>query len=249
MKSLKSIELQTKNQMKILIVIPAYNEEKILESNILKIVDFCRANLKIDWQIVIADNKSTDRTPIIAKKLVEQVSNVDYLYVDLKGKGAAIKQAWQNFQSEIYCFMDADLATDLSALPVLIAEIINGNDLVVGSRFHPQSKYDRSVFRKLFSLGYKIVLKLFLNLGLSDAPCGFKAVNDKVKREILPLVKDNEWFFDSELLILAKKKGYQVKEIPVIWADLREGEDKSKVKIISLSYSYFRKVLAMRKRS
>jgi len=234
--------------MKILIAIPVYNEEKILKTNILKIVDFCKNNLKIDWQIVIADNKSNDQTGIIAKNLAGSIAQVEYLFVGIKGKGAAIRQAWKSYHADIYCFMDADLATDLLALPNLIDEIALGNDLVIGSRFHPQSSYKRSLARKFFSLGYRIVLKIILNLGIKDAPCGFKAISSKVKQEILPLVKDDKWFFDSELLILSKAKGFSIKEIPVTWADPREGNDKSKVKTLALSWSYFKKVLELKKR-
>lgn len=234
--------------MRAIIVIPAYNEGKILESSILKIVNFCQNNLKIDWQIVITDNKSTDQTSVIGKALAQKEPQVEYLYTGYQGKGAAIKAGWQKYLADIYCFMDADLATDLSALPKLIEGIKEGYDIVVGSRFHQDSQCRRSLSRKLISQGYRLLLKLILGVKINDAPCGFKAINDRVKKTILPQVKNQEWFFDSELVILAEKQGYKIKEIPVIWQDPREGKDKSRVKTISLSWAYFKQILALRKR-
>jgi len=234
--------------MKMLIAIPVYNEELILEKNIIKLFDFAKKNLVVDWQIVIADNGSTDKTAEIAKRLATRFSKATYLFINQKGKGIAIKTAWQKNSADIYCFMDADLATDLSALPVLIAGITAGNDAVIGSRFHSQSTLKRSWVRKLISQGYRLILKIILGLKIKDAPCGFKAINNKIKENILPLVKNQEWFFDSELVILAEKQGYKIKEIPIKWQDFREGQDTSKVKTISLSWNYLKEVFKLRRR-
>lgn len=234
--------------MKLLIVIPAYNEEKILVSTIARLYDFCQKNLSLDWEIVIANNQSTDQTGSISDNLALNYPLVKHLLVSKKGKGAAIMTAWQQFFADIYCFMDADLATDLSALPALISGIKDGNDLVVGSRFHPDSKVARSFGRKMFSNAYRLVLKIILNLKVKDIPCGFKAINQKVKTDLLPQIQDQEWFFDSELLILAEKQGYQILEIPVIWAEPRKDADKSRVKPLSLGLAYFKKVFALKKR-
>jgi len=234
--------------MGVIIVIPAYNEELILEKSILKLFSFCQNNLDLDWQIIIADNDSSDQTGKIAQNLAAKFWQIKYFFVDVKGKGAAIKTAWQKSSAEIYCFMDADLATDLVALPELIREIGAGHDLVVGSRFHRQSKVSRSLVRKLVSLAYRLVLKIILKTKINDAPCGFKAINHKVKQDILPQIRNQEWFFDSEMVILAEKKGFKIKEIPVIWHDPREGKDKSRVKTLSLGLAYFKEVLKLKKR-
>jgi len=234
--------------MKAIIVIPAYNEALILEENIIKLFNFAKKKLTADWRIVIADNNSTDKTAEIAKRLAAKFPEITYLFISQKGKGIAIKTAWQKNSADIYCFMDADLATDLSALLALVAGIMEGNDIVIGSRYHPQSILKRSFVRKLISQGYRSVLKIFLGLKIQDAPCGFKAINNKVKENILPQVKNQKWFFDSELVILAEKQGYKIKEIPINWRDFRKGRDKSRVKTLSLSWSYLKEVLELRHR-
>ena len=122
---------------KILIAIPVYNEEVIIIKTMETLRDFCEKNLRnYDWRVIIADNNSTDRTAEIAKKSEkESGGKITYKFVAQKGKGLAIKESWKNFNADFYVFMDADLATDLSALPVLIKEMEAGNDLVIGSRF------------------------------------------------------------------------------------------------------------------
>ncbi|OHA13500.1 MAG: hypothetical protein A2909_00630 [Candidatus Tagabacteria bacterium RIFCSPLOWO2_01_FULL_39_11] len=235
--------------MKWLIALPAYNEALVLEKNVNKLVDFCQKNLKpTNWQIVIVDNASTDQTAEVGKRLAARYENVDYIFVSQKGKGAAIRAAWVSQTADIYCFMDADLATDLSALPRLVQAMAGGAEVVIGSRFQPQSQVKRSMIRWLVSWGYRLALKILLKTKINDAPCGFKAINQAVKTAILPLVQNKEWFFDSELVILAEKKGYWVQEIPVIWADPREGKDKSRVKIFSLGRDYLKQIFALRQR-
>lgn len=236
--------------MHLLIVIPTYNEEEIIEKNLLKLYDFLKQNfINVTWQIVVADNKSTDRTAEIVKNLAKKLPRIKYFYLNKKGKGIAVKSTWQNFEADIYCFMDADLATDLSSLPNLIKAVsVEGYDVALGARFLKESIVKRSILRRLFSFGYHLLTKILIGTKIKDLPCGFKAINKKVKVEILPWVKNNEWFFDSELVLLAEKEGFKIKEVPVKWQDKRLGEDKSKVRILALSLVYFKKILELKKR-
>ncbi|NUM25919.1 MAG: glycosyltransferase family 2 protein [Candidatus Buchananbacteria bacterium] len=234
--------------MKVLIVIPAYNEETLIQSTVERVVSFASKNLTVDWEVVVADNQSTDQTALIVQSLAAKFFQVKYLMVPVRGKGAAIRAGWNNFSADVYCFMDADLATDLAALPALIDGLASGYDLAVGSRYHPDSLVKRSLTRRVFSLGYRLALRLLVGLRVKDAPCGFKAINSKIKENLLPHVQNDQWFFDSELLILAAHQGYRIKEIPVIWQDPREGSDKSRVKPWSLALAYLKHVLELRKR-
>lgn len=236
--------------MKINIAIPCYNEEKILKDNTLKIFDFADKNITDDdWQIIISDNNSTDRTGKIGREIAGKYSRINYLFVPEKGKGIAIRTAWQKYEAEIYIFMDADLATDLEALPNLISAIKKENfNMAVGSRFHKNSSVERSFARKLVSKSYRFVKKIIIKSKIADAPCGFKAIDRKTFSEVLPLTKNNGWFFDSELLIITESKNLKIKEIPVKWEDLREGSDKSKVKVLSLGMEYLKNILELKNR-
>lgn len=234
--------------MKIIVAVPVYNEEEILEANINFVVEFCSKNLSDDWKIIIADNVSTDRSSIIAKDLEKKNNRIKYLFVSQKGKGRAIRTAWSLEEADIYIFMDADLAVDLKALPDIVSAVKNGSDLAVGSRYLSDSRVKRSFSRLIFSRLYRLILKLLINLKVSDAPCGLKAINQKVKDEILPKVNNQEWFFDSELVILAERQGYKIFEVPVIWQDARTKKNKSRVNPIFVGLEYLIEVLKLRKR-
>lgn len=235
--------------MKILIVLPSYNEAKILEANITKLANFCRVNLAgHDLKIIIADNNSKDNTKEVTVALEQKFSEVEYFFVPQQGKGNAISIPWLKYQADfdVFIFMDADLATDLEALPELITGIQSGNDLVIGSRNLPESKVERTLFRKMFSLGYRLALKIFLATKIKDMPCGFKAANQKVIKEIVPQIQEQTWFWDSELVYLAEKQGFKIKEVPVKWQEPRSGEDKSRVSFIAVSWLYLKKAWELR---
>jgi glycosyltransferase AglD len=230
--------------MEILIVLPSYNESKILDANVTRLAEFCRTNLTgHEFKIVISDNNSKDNTKEVTGIICLKYPEVEYLFVPEQGKGNAISIPWLKWQADfdIFLFMDADLATDLEALPALVKGILEGNDLVIGSRNLPESQVERTFFRKFFSLGYRIALKILLQTKIKDLPCGFKAVNQKVIQQILPQIEEQTWFWDSELVYLAEKNGYKIKEVPVKWQEPRSGEDKSRVSFMRVSWLYLTK--------
>jgi len=235
--------------MKILIVLPAYNEAKILEQNVLKLVQFVRANFfGQEYKIAISDNNSLDQTAVIAKSLMEKYPELDYIFVPEQGKGYAISRPWLLNQDkfDIFIFLDADLATDLSALPKLIAGISAGYDVVIGSRYLKESEVKKSLGRWIFSFGYRLILKLALGTKIKDLPCGFKAVNQKIIKNIVPQIKNYTWFFDSEMVYLAEKAGYKIKEIPVKWAEPRTADDKSRVNVFKVSFLYLKEIIKLK---
>lgn len=204
------------------IVVPVYNEEKELEENILKLYDFSKKNLKkYKWNIVISDNASTDLTPSIAKKLSKKYKEIILLKLKEKGRGRAVKSAWNKFKSDFYVYMDLDLSTDLKHLPKILAALEKGNDIAIGSRLAKGSKVEgRTFLRELTSrtLNYMFI-QFWFRTHFSDAQCGFKGVSHRVVENLLPHILDNEWFFDGEMLILAEKSGYKIYEEPVHWID------------------------------
>lgn len=233
--------------MKILIALPVYNEAAILEKKVKEVLAFCQNNFLIDEiTIVIADNGSTDQTQAIGQKLAGDSTAIKYLRIAGRGKGLAIKTAWENFGAEVYVFMDIDLATDLGALPALVAAIKTGSDVAIGNRFHSQSKVRRSFLRQALSWIYSWLARVVLKIKISDTTCGFKAIGPRVKAEILPLIRNQKFFFDSEMVILALRKGYKIEEIPVEWEEKRDERRKSKVKILGTVWEYLKNVWRMR---
>ena len=203
------------------IVIPVYNEEKELLESIQKLIAFLRDHLNdFIWNIFIVDNASTDATLSVAKKIEEKNQHVYARHLDQKGRGRAVKSVWLESDSDIVAYMDVDLSSDLKHFPTMIRSLLHGYDIGIGSRNAKGSKvYGRNTLRNITSKGYIILIKSIFWVHFTDAQCGFKAITHKAVINLLPMVEDNEWFFDTELLILAEKMGYKIYEEPVTWVD------------------------------
>lgn len=203
------------------IVVPVYNEEKELETSVLTLVSYCEEHLSFfSWHITIADNASTDNTYQLAKKISKANANVRTVHLDKKGRGRAVKHVWQKDIADINAYMDVDLSSDLKHFPALIRSITRGYDVAIGTRNAWGSRvYGRSLLRTITSKTYILLIKLFFWVHFSDAQCGFKAVSRRTVHDLIPYVQDNEWFFDTELLVLSEKSGFRIYEEPVTWID------------------------------
>lgn len=206
---------------KLNIVLPVYNEEEELADHTETLIRFLKSDLTdFSWGITIADNASTDGTLKAAQKLAKKYTEVSVLHLKQKGRGRAVKAAWLQTPADIHCYMDIDLSTDLKHLPGLVRSLIRGYDIAIGSRNSQGSRvYGRSLLRTITSKAYILMIKSIFWVQFSDAQCGFKAIADDAAKKILPLVKDHEWFFDSELLIIAEKLGFRIYEEHVTWID------------------------------
>ncbi|GGO89959.1 glycosyl transferase [Nocardioides phosphati] len=200
-------------------VIPVHNEEVALPAAVERLTTALRA-FPWAWRITIADNASTDATPLVARQLARQYAGVSVLTLPEKGRGRALKRAWADSAADVVAYMDVDLSTDLNALVPLVAPLLSGHsDLAIGSRLHRSSRVTRGPKRELVSRSYNVLLRGALRARFSDAQCGFKAVRRDVADALLPLVEDDAWFFDTELLVLAERTGLRIHELPVDWVD------------------------------
>jgi glycosyltransferase involved in cell wall biosynthesis len=202
------------------IVVPVYDEEAVLERSIRRLHRFLAAEFPFSWRIVVADNASTDATPVIAERLARELPGVELLRVDRKGRGRALRAAWSASRAHVVCYMDADLATDLRGLLPLVAPLLSGHsDVAIGTRLAHGARVVRGPKREFISRSYNRLLHAALRTRFSDAQCGFKAVRRDVLDELLPAVRDDGWFFDTELLVLAQRRGLRIHEVPVDWVD------------------------------
>lgn len=230
--------------MKIVVVIPALDEAPIIGSTVLAVRSALDGAFPSDEsRIIVVDNCSTDGTADAAR--AAGVSGVGVLELDGKGKGLAVREGWRSEAADVYAFMDADLATDLTSLPALVRSVVDGADVALGSRAHPDSVVARSLSRRMLSAGYRLFLAATLGTDVRDLPCGFKAVSPRVVSDIMPAVRDDKWFFDTELVIRAERAGYRLVEIPVSWKEPRKRE--SKVAVPSVVAQYVRAVARLRK--
>jgi glycosyltransferase involved in cell wall biosynthesis len=204
------------------VFIPVYNEEEALPQTMPQLREFLAGpDFPYDWKIVITDNASTDATPAVSRKLTEDYpGEIDYVRIERKGRGYALKQVWPASEADIVSYMDVDLSTGIEAFPKLIKAIAeDGYDLATGSRLMRKSKVTRSLKRRVLTFGYNTMIKGLFWTRFSDAQCGFKAVSREVARKVVPMIENNNWFWDTELLILAEKMGYRIKDVPVRWVE------------------------------
>ena len=202
------------------IVIPVYNEEHDLPGSVRRLHRYLATEVPYPSRITIADNASTDDTLAVAEALAEELPDVDVIHLDAKGRGGALYTAWIASDADVVAYMDVDLSTDLSALMPLVAPLISGHsDIAIGSRLAASSRVVRGPKREFVSRSYNLILRGVLGARFSDAQCGFKAVRADVARQLLPLVADTGWFFDTELLVIAERAGLRIHEVPVDWVD------------------------------
>lgn len=205
------------------VIVPVYNEEVDLPRNVRRLERHLRSLYPADgpgFAITIVDNASTDATLERAMALADELESVRVMHLERKGRGLALRTAWLASEAAILAYMDVDLSTDLAAFEPLLAPLRSGHsDVAIGSRLACGSHTVRGPKREVISRCYNLLLKGSLGTGFSDAQCGFKAIRADVARRLLPLVKDDAWFFDTELLVLAEQAGLRVAEVPVDWVD------------------------------
>ena len=221
------------------IILPAYNEAEVIENTVEKVREKL-LELDKNFEIIIAENGSTDGTDLIAKKLSKTYEEVNYLHTD-KGRGNALRASFNSSKGDIIVYMDVDLATDLKHLKEIINLIEIGNDLATGSRLLPQSLVEgRRTKREIASRMYNLLIRTLLSSKIHDHQCGFKAFKRESVLKIIDEVKDNYWFLDTEILVRAQKGGYKVAEIPINWTDTTESKVDMVRDILGMGSSIFR---------
>ncbi|MEX1255872.1 MAG: dolichyl-phosphate beta-glucosyltransferase [Dehalococcoidia bacterium] len=207
------------------IVLPVYNEAHVLAGSVERLRAYLNEHqFPYTRRITVADNASTDETLSVAQELASRLEDVGedltVVHLDQKGRGRALRKAWSESDADAMCYMDIDLSTDLGGLlPLARAVLEEGHDVAYGSRMTRGSQITRSIKREITSRGFIFLIKLLFLSRLSDTQCGFKAISRQAAHELLPRIENQEWFFDTELLLLAEKGGYRVKEVPVRWVE------------------------------
>jgi glycosyltransferase involved in cell wall biosynthesis len=226
-------------------VLPAYNEQDAIVGSVDNLLTWLEAHASYTWRITIADNASSDLTLLMARELMRKHPwKVGILHLDKKGRGRALKEAWMTSGARVVAYMDVDLSTDLNAISMLVNPLLTGDaDIAIGSRLSVGSQVQRSVRRELISRTYNRMLRLTFKrwrYDLDDAQCGFKAITSSCARILLPKIEDNEWFFDTECLVLACANNLRVLQVPVLWK-----EDKSTT--VNIPYTVIQDLAGMKR--
>ena len=209
--------------MKISVVLPAHNEVDVLETAVSEIVKVLNGYAG-SYEIVIAEDGSTDGTDKKADLLSEKLSCVRHVHSEKRlGRGKALNNAFKQCHGDFLVYMDVDLATDVRQLKELIDCVdVEGYDFAIGSRLLPESDVERSGTRSIASKTYNFMVRAVLGSQVRDHQCGFKAFRRKPLLKLLDEVCAEHWFWDTELLVRAHRRGYKIKEIPVLWKSGRD---------------------------
>jgi glycosyltransferase involved in cell wall biosynthesis len=202
------------------VVVPIYNEQHVLAANIERLRSHLDRKFPFAALVTIIDNGSTDGSALVGAHLAARLDGVRFLHVDRKGRGGAVQVAWSHSSADVVAYMDVDLSTGLDALVPMIAPLVSGQSAVaVGSRLAPGARVVRSRHRELISRAYNVLLKVAFGARFSDAQCGFKALTSEAAALLLDEVEDGAWFFDTELLVRAQRRGLAIHEVPVDWVE------------------------------
>jgi glycosyltransferase involved in cell wall biosynthesis len=226
------------------IVIPVHNEQPLLAGGVGELHSFMRERLRVPFRITIADRASTDGTLLQARALAARFREVQAVHLDHIGSGVALRESWLRSDAKVVAYMDISLSTDLEALPELLGPLLAGHaDVAVGTRLVPEAEVRRSLERELISRSYNILVRALLDVGFSDAQCGFKAARREVLEPLLGQVEDEGWFFDTELLYLAQRAKLSIREVPVRWTE----DHDSRVAIVSTALDDLRAIRRLRR--
>lgn len=227
------------------IVVPVFNEERALEASIRRLRRWLDDDFPVSSTVVIADNGSTDGTWPLAQFLSTQLAGVEAMRMERRGRGHALRMAWSASNAAVVAYMDVDLSTDLDALLPLVAPLLSGHsDVAIGSRLAPGARVTRGIKREVISRCYNVIVRAALRARISDAQCGFKALRSDVARFLIPMIEDEAWFFDTELLVLAERYGLRIHEVPVDWVE----DPDSRVKIASTAWEDLKGIRRLRRR-
>ncbi len=226
------------------LVVPVYNEAGVVEASVRRLHAHLVGSCEFSFRITIADNASTDETLEIARRLSGELPGVEVIHLAAKGRGLALRAAWGRSDARVLAYTDVDLSTDLADLAALVGPLLDDRgDLAIGSRLAAGAQVTRGIRREVISRAYNILLALLLEVGFSDAQCGFKAGRREVIQRLLPLVENDAWFFDTELLYQAQRNRFAIAEIPVRWVEDRD----SRVAIVATVREDLRGIARLRR--
>jgi dolichyl-phosphate beta-glucosyltransferase len=229
--------------MKLSIIIPAYNEETRIINSLSAILEYEYLN-SINYEVIIVDDGSCDATAVKAAQYKEKIKNLSILYnVSNMGKGYSIKKGMLAAKGEYCLFTDADNSTPVSELEKFWP-YVNDYDILIGSRYMSGAdiRVKQPFYRRVFGkIGRLVTFFIFKNI--KDTQCGFKLFSFKAAKEIFVRTTIRQWGADMEILFIAQKLRYKIKEIPITWINSSE----SKVKILAAAFNVLFSILKIKK--
>ena len=226
------------------VVVPVYNGSYFLESCVTQLRGYF-AERGTPCEIIIAEDGSTDGSKALCRDLKGRFPEIQLLMEpDRLGRGESLRRAIAASHGDVILYTDVDMATDIRHMDELIRGVSDGEDIVTGSRYLPGSAADRMLTRLVASRVYNHIVRLLLRSRLTDHQCGFKAFKRSAILRLLPEVKAEHWFWDTEILVRAQVDGLRVGEVPVQWSESEA--DKSTVRLMRDSLRFMSEVIRLK---
>jgi glycosyltransferase involved in cell wall biosynthesis len=224
------------------VVFPAYNEVGCLDAAVEKTTQALN-QFTHSYEIIIAEDGSTDGTAEHAEELAQKIPYVKHIHGEQRlGRGTALNNAFRQSSGKVMVYMDLDLATDLKFLRPLVEAIsVEGYEFSTGSRMMSDSKVERTLRRSISSKSYNFLVRQMLGSKLRDHQCGFKGFKREPTLKLIEEVRANHWFWDTEILVRAARKGCKIKEIAVEW----KSGGRTKVNLFEDSYNMGKQVFKL----
>lgn len=201
--------------------VPVFNEAERIEQNVHALHAALRES-GIAFRLAIVEDGSTDGTKEVVQALADRIPGLIARCEELRlGRGKALRNLWSSVPADIYCYVDSDLPAGPGAVVMLLNSILSGADVAVGSRYSRGATVKRPPLVYYSSRTYNKLVNLLFGDAVADHQCGLKAFTGESVRLLLPLVKDDSWFWDTEILLRALALGLKVEEVPVNWTEKR----------------------------
>ncbi len=225
------------------VVIPAYNEEKRLQYSLASVLDFLKQQSYL-WEILVSDDGSSDGTAALARETLKGLPHQVLVSPLNRGKGHAVRQGVLAAHGHYILHSDADFSTPIEEVTRFLGYLEKDFDIVIGSRALPDSKVEvrQNFIRETMGRTFNRLARLFSFKGIHDSQCGFKCFRGEVAKNLFSHSRLNGFSFDPEIIFLAQKRGYRIREEPVIWRN----SPQSRVRLIADPIHMFWDLLKIR---
>lgn len=201
------------------IALPIYKDASFLADSV-RTLEKATSSMTRSFQLIIAEDGSNSSK--IVMKLEKEFDNLVYTQNDDRlGRGRALREIWSKIPADVYVYVDADMATSLERFDAYqkLLTLQREFDLVTGSRYLPESVTNRPRLRRLASSLYNWIIRIVFRTKVHDHQCGFKSFSRKLVETLQQEAKSDSWFWDTEVIVIARSRGFKIKEIPIAWAE------------------------------
>lgn len=229
------------------LIVPAYNEERRLPDSLAKIAEFVAAQ-PYEIELIVVDNNSSDRTPDVVRAFAASHPYTRMVHEKRPGKGAAVRAGIMAGRGDYLFFCDSDLAMPIAEVNKFLPPQRQGYDVALGSREGPGARrYNEPLYRHLMGRAFNLITQLIAVPGIKDTQCGFKCFRRQAARDIFAHQTLYRFGFDVEILVIARRRGYRIVEVPINWyydpdttVDLRRDPFKMVLEVLRVRLNAWR---------